>query len=335
MPLGLVAALAASPGYSQTAAPAEKKSDNLGPVVVTSPKRKPATARSNEKRAATPARTTGRTRTRTAAPVAATVPVAATTATPLNGNTVTEVASRLGLTVREIPATVDVVNKQTIEDRGLRTTTDIAQAAVGVTAGDSPGAPASFSMRGFTGDQLNTLYNGIRVGPSTMTGRIMDTANLERVEIIKGPASLLSGEGAVGGAINYVTKAPHTGPITNEAFTSFDSFKGYRAGYGSGGSTLIDGLDYRFDISHSNDKSFIDDTYSKLTNVSGQLNYRVTDNFKVWGAYEYKQDKDRFYWGTPLVPANFPGIVPTKESFPASGPIIIRDRMISTVTSAR
>ncbi len=239
------------------------------------------------------------------------MPVAATTATPLNGNTVTEVASRLGLTVREIPATVDVINRQTIEDRGLRTTTDIAQAAVGVTAGDSPGAPASFSMRGFTGTQINTLYNGIRVGPSEMTGRIMDTANLERVEIIKGPASLLSGEGAVGGAVNYVTKAPHTGPITNEAFTSFDSFRGYRAGYGSGGSTLIDGLDYRFDVSHANDKSFIDDTYSKLTNVSGQLNYRVTDNFKVWGAYEYKQDKDRFYWGTPLVPANAPGIVPT------------------------
>ncbi len=46
----------------------------------------------------------------------------------------------------------------------------------------------------------------------------MDTANLDRVEILKGPASLLSGEGATGGAINYVTKVPHTGPIVNEAF---------------------------------------------------------------------------------------------------------------------
>ena len=44
-----------------------------------------------------------------------------------------------------------------------------------------------------------------------MTGRPMDTANLEQVEILKGPASLMSGEGATGGAINYVTKAPHTG----------------------------------------------------------------------------------------------------------------------------
>lgn len=279
---------------------------------MTAPTRKPVTARSNEQRTSTQKRAAGRTRTPTAAPVPAAGAVATSAApTPLSGNTVTEVASRLGLTVREIPASVDVVNKQTIEDRGLRTTTDIAEAAVGVTAGDAPGAPASFSMRGFTGTQINTLYNGIRIGPSEMTGRIMDTANLDRVEILKGPASLLSGEGAVGGAVNYVTKTPHTGPIVNEAFTSFDSFKGYRAGYGSGGSTLIDGLDYRFDISHSNDKSFIDDTYSKLTNVSGQLNYRVTDNFKVWGAYEYKQDADRFYWGTPLVPANFPGIVPT------------------------
>ena len=114
--------------------------------------------------------------------------------TPLNTNVVADSASRLGLTVRQIPAAVEVIDKQTIENRGLRTTTDVAQAAVGVTAGDAPGAPASFSMRGFTGTQINTLYNGIKIGPSEMTSRIMDTANLDRVEILKGPASLLSGQ---------------------------------------------------------------------------------------------------------------------------------------------
>jgi iron complex outermembrane recepter protein len=231
--------------------------------------------------------------------------------TPLNTNVVTEVGSRLGITARQTPATVEVIGKQVIEELGLKTTTDIAKGAVGVIGGDAPGAPAIFSMRGFAGDQVNTLYNNIWIGPSTMTGRPMDTSNLDRVEILKGPASLLSGIGATGGAVNYVTKAPHTGPIVNEAFTSVDSFKGYRAGYGSGGSTNINGLDYRFDIAHSNNVGFIDDTYSRLSNVSGQLNYRVTDNFKVWGAAEYRQDKDRFYWGTPLVPANAPGVIPT------------------------
>ena len=231
--------------------------------------------------------------------------------TPLNTAAVTDVGSRLGITAREMPATVEVIGQQTMQNLGIRTTTDVAKAAVGVTGGDAPGAPAIFSMRGFSGDQISTLYNGIPIGPSTMTGRPMDVAGLQQVEIIKGPDSLVAGLGATGGAINYVNKVPHTGPIVNDAFTSYDSFNGYRAGYGSGGSTLINGLDYRFDISHFNNKGFIDDTYSKLSNVSGQLNYRVNENLRIWGATEYRQDNDRFYWGTPLVPANAPGIVPT------------------------
>ena len=273
---------------------------------------KPARANSaGNQRSRTARRATWRNRAAPVVAAPATQSQSGRVQTPLNTAAVTDVGSRLGITARETPATVEVIGQQTIQDLGIKTTTDVAKAAVGVTGGDAPGAPAIFSMRGFSGDQLTTLYNGIPIGPSTMTGRPMDTANLQQVEIIKGPDSLVAGLGATGGAINYVTKAPHTGPVVNDAFTSYDSFHGYRAGYGSGGSTLINGLDYRFDISHSNDKSFIDDTYSKLSNVSGQLNYRVNDSLKIWGAAEYKQDKDRFYWGTPLVPANAPGIVPT------------------------
>ena len=313
-PLGLLAFLASGSmdaGIAQTVAQAGNMPDSLGPIVVSPPQRKPMRrADPGAQRSQTPTRVAGRPRPQTAVVVPATTDGRATQ-TPLDTNVVTEVGSQLGLTARQTPATVEVIDKQVIEDRGLRTTTDVAKAATGVIGGDAPGAPAIFSMRGFAGDQINTLYNDIWIGPSTMTGRPMDTANLERVEILKGPASLLSGIGATGGVVNYVTKAPHTGPIVNEAFTGFDSFKGYRAGYGSGGSTLVDGLDYRFDITHSNNVGFIDDTYSRLSNVSGQLNYRVTDSLKIWGAAEYKQDKDRFYWGTPLVPANAPGVVAT------------------------
>src|SRR5262245_12193872 len=162
-------------------------------------------------------------------------------------------------------------------------------------------------MRGFSGTQINTLYNGIKVGPSEMTSRIMDTGNLERVEILKGPASLLSGEGATGGAINYVTKKPHTGRIVNEMLAAYDSFDGYRVLYGSGGSTNVKGLDYRFDVTRSSNIGFIDDTYSKLTNISGQLDYRPNENLKVWAAAESRRDTDRFYWGTPLVPTSVAG----------------------------
>ncbi|MFT4119789.1 TonB-dependent receptor [Bradyrhizobium sp.] len=305
----LSSASLSSLALAQSAAPANS-SREVGPVVVSpaTPKPAPAVSPDNQR-----SRTARRSAARKPPPVAtpAPAPLSGTVQTPLNTAAVTDVGSRLGITARETPATVEVIDQQKMQEQGIRTTTDVAKAAVGVTGGDAPGAPAIFSMRGFSGDQLTTLYNGIPIGPSTMTGRPMDVAGLQQVEIIKGPDSLVAGLGATGGAVNYVTKAPHTGPIVNEAFTSYDSFNGYRAGYGSGGSTLIDGLDYRFDISHFNDKSFIDDSYSKLSNVSGQLNYRVNDSLKIWGAAEYKQDKDRFYWGTPLVPANAPGIVPT------------------------
>lgn len=260
--------------------------------------------------------------------------------TPLNSNAVAESASRLGLTVRETPATIEVISAETIREQGYRTVSDVAQGAVGVTAGDNPAEPSAFSMRGFTNSQINTLYNGIKIGPQNMTSRIMDTANLEAVEILKGPASLISGEGAAGGAINFVTRQPHTGPIWNEADFSYDSLNSFRAHYGSGGSTNVQGLDYRFDVSRSSLNGFADDTNTKMLDVSGQLNYRVSDSLKVWGAIEYREDRSKAYWGAPLVPVAFSGSHATTgivsgnyvSNFNGTnlGPVTIDDRTFNT-----
>lgn len=257
--------------------------------------------------------------------------------TPLNTNAIAESASRLGLTVRQTPATVEVISAETIREQGYRTVSDVAQGAVGVTAGDNPSEPSAFSMRGFTNSQINTLYNGIKIGPQNMTSRIMDTANLEAVEFLKGPASLISGEGAAGGAINLITKQPHTGPIRNEADFSWDSLNSFRAYYGSGGSTNIQGLDYRFDISRSTLNGFADDTNTKTLDVSGQLNYRVSDSLKVWGAIEYREDRSKAYWGAPLVPVAFSGSHATSGIVSGSyfnrtdlGAVTIDDRTFNT-----
>jgi len=311
-PIGLLAVLfsgVTTPAIGQTAAPTANNPETLGPLVVTAPQNKPPRrAQPQANRAGGAARVAGRTRSRTAPTISA--PVAAggnAPPTPLNGNAVATSASRLGLTVRETPATVEVIDQRTIRDQGYRTVSEVAQGAVGVTAGDNPAEPSAFSMRGFTNSQINTLYNGIKIGPQNMTSRLMDTANLEAVEFLKGPASLMSGEGASGGAVNFVTKQPHTGAIRNEAYFSYDSLNSFRSSYGSGGSTNVQGLDYRFDISRSSLNGFADDVNTKLLNVSGQLNYRVSDDFKLWGAIEYRQDKSKSYWGAPLVPIAFSG----------------------------
>jgi iron complex outermembrane receptor protein len=225
--------------------------------------------------------------------------------TPLNA--VAGSASRLGLPVLQTPASVEIVTQQTMQDQGLRTSAEVAKGAVGVLDIDSAGAPANFSMRGFTFGAVNVLYNGISIGVANDTTRVMDTANLDQVEFLKGPSALMSGLNAIGGSVNYVSRQPTTGPIQNELDLSVDSLGTFRSHYGSGGSTTVEGLDYRFDATGSNVNSFIDGDYRDLADLSGQLNYRVNNTFKTFVAFDYKKDSGHAYWGTPLVPTSFAG----------------------------
>jgi iron complex outermembrane recepter protein len=226
-------------------------------------------------------------------------------------------ASRLGLTVRETPASIEILSQGLMRERGVRSVTEAAWAATGVTAGDFPAEPANFSMRGFANSQINTLYNGLKIGPPNMTSRVMDVGNLERIEFLKGPASLMSGEGASGGAVNFVTRQPHRGKPQHEVNLAGGSFGSFRSGFGSGGTTGIDTLDYRIDLNRSAGRGFIDDTEHENWHLSGGLDWYARPGLKLFGALEFKRDDSSAYWGTPLVSAAAPGV--QAESGVASG----------------
>jgi iron complex outermembrane receptor protein len=192
----------------------------LNPVIVAPSKPKnmaarpgneaPGRVRRSKRGAAHPAVRKPVPETITAAPASAGSATATPQPTPLNGNLVATSASRLGLTVHEMPASVDIVTQQQMQEQGYRTTTEAAQGAVGVLSGDLGGAPASFSMRGFTGGEVNVLYNGIWIGPSDITSRVMETANLQQIEFLKGPSSIMTGLDSIGGSVNFVSNQPTT-----------------------------------------------------------------------------------------------------------------------------
>jgi iron complex outermembrane recepter protein len=262
-------------------------------------------------------------------------PAAGTATTPgPNLNAVPSSATRLDLPVLEAPVSVDVVNQATIQNQGYRTNVDVAQGAVGVLAIDVGGANAGFSMRGFTFDQINILYNGINLGPQDLTGRTMNAFMFDRVEFLKGASALESGQGAIGGSVNYVSKEPTSGPVKNEAFTSLDSFGSVRSGFGSGGSTPIAGLDYRFDMAYSHVNSFIDGDTKQLSSVATRLNYQNSDVLKTWIAFEYYHDAGNAYFGTPLVPVAFSGPFATTGVVSGAnallGPVTVDSRTLTT-----
>ncbi|WP_249159814.1 TonB-dependent receptor [Bradyrhizobium tropiciagri] len=319
-----------------------QNSPSLEPVIVA-----PPTPRGSTVRRADEGRGPAKRTRRTARPVApkpallpGPAPLDAAAPTPLNGNLTAGSASLLGLPIHEMPASVEIVRQQQMQEQGYRTTTETAQGAVGVLSGDAAGAPAGFAMRGFTFGEVTTLYNGIWIGPQSITSRVMDTAGLDQVEFLKGPSSIMSGLAAIGGSVNYVSRQPTTGPIRNELDGSIDTLGTYRTHFGSGGSTTLPGLDYRFDVSSSKINSFIDDDYQKLNNVSGALNYRVNESFKVFGAVEYRRDDGRAYWGTPLTTTTFSGPFSTHgvvagtatNTFDGStiGPVTVDSRTLKT-----
>src|SRR5690606_22900886 len=107
------------------------------------------------------------------------------------------------------------------------------------------------------------------VGSGTVTFPF-DTWSAERIEVLRGPASVLYGEGAIGGVINVVPKKP-TDYFTHEAEVAIGTNATKRFGIGSGGP-ISDTLAYRFDASGIKSDGWFDEggEFSSLA-VSGAL----------------------------------------------------------------
>ncbi|MDO8372989.1 MAG: TonB-dependent receptor [Burkholderiaceae bacterium] len=218
-------------------------------------------------------------------------------------DTPSETGSRLGLTPRETPASVTVVNRSTIEARGAQNTQDILKAIPGVTAHDAPGS-IGVSYRGFGSGSISQMFNGINVQYS-IAARPVDSWIYDRVEAIGGPSSFLFGSGAVGGSINSITKIAETNDFSDVQLRlgkhglKEASFGLNRRIAGDGGA----GSHYaRIDVNHRDSDSWIDGTGIRSTQLATSLLSDLGGGLSHTLAYEYQQEKvDRPYWGTPVL----------------------------------
>jgi iron complex outermembrane receptor protein len=90
-------------------------------------------------------------------------------------DSITATASRLGLTSRETPATVDVITFAQAQSRGLRTTVEAIGSVPAVTAAALPSSPGITAIRGFTGGAISLLFDGTRITTATMFTRNYDS----------------------------------------------------------------------------------------------------------------------------------------------------------------
>ena len=216
----------------------------------------------------------------------------------------TPTGSRLGLSAKETPATLDVVTSATMQTRGFLTVEEAANSMPGVTSGGAPGDLENFHIRGFSDTQITVLHNGIYVGPSDMVNRPQNAFNVESVEILKGPSSVLYGQGAIGGAINVLNKAPSFGPTSLDVYASAGRYGTTSLGVG-GSTTLTDDVAMRADFSRTTTDGYVHRTDGDSFDGTVSLLWKPATTLDVQFSLDVLNDHPSGYWGTPLVPVEF------------------------------
>jgi iron complex outermembrane receptor protein len=199
---------------------------------------------------------------------------------------------------------VYLVDRETMEARGDRTTQDVLRNVPGMTAAAPPGSAGFVSYRGFNGSQLTQLFNGISVQYDVIAAKPVDSWIYDRVEVIGGPSSFLFGAGAVGGSINYVTKLAERTDKADALIRvgTYDTAQ-LAAGFNrqlSGDAKSGNYLRVDANVSRNGDKleGNIGNSQQVVASLLSDLSSRVTHTL----ALEYQHERqDRPYWGTPLL----------------------------------
>ncbi len=217
--------------------------------------------------------------------------------------TVSPTGSRLGLSIMETPASVSVVNGDTIRLRGDELVIDAVTRAPGITSSGSPGnGGTSLVMRGFSGQgSVLQLFNGVRLFP--VAGTITfpsDPWNIERIEVLSGPASVLYGQGALGGAVNVIPKAPNEQRYEAQAELGYGSQNSWRLAGGVGGP-LGGGFSFRADAVYRQSDGYVDRGDSDNLALSGALRFAPSDDFSLTLRNDYGEFHPSKYFGTPLI----------------------------------
>ncbi|MBB1613985.1 TonB-dependent receptor [Pseudomonas sp. UMC65] len=217
--------------------------------------------------------------------------------------TPTSAGSRLGLSALETPASTDSLSGDRIRARGDRSIQDAVSRSAGISRTGTPGdGGTSLSARGFTGQSsVMQLYDGNRMytGMGTVTFPV-DTWAVERVDVLRGPASVLYGEGATGAVINTVAKKPFSGEIENHLRLGYGSFDRQQQALDSGGS-LSDTLSYRLNLNRERSNGWFDRGDSSGDFVSAALRWQARDDLAFTLAHDYGDQNPMNYFGTPLI----------------------------------
>ena len=206
---------------------------------------------------------------------------------------------RMEIRQLENPRSVQVINRTLLDDRQAQSVAEATKMMVGVNAFSSS-QYSDYSLRGFRAGVGSFAYNGLRTDFYQFDQAAL-TYNIESIEAIKGPASVLFSAGNPGGVINHITKKPFASPRYELNYT-FGSFNQHRAMADATGAISNDEkLKYRLVGGYENTGQFNRNQDIENIFVAPQLQYDFNENTSIRYEFNYAYDNRTmgFDRGTP------------------------------------
>jgi iron complex outermembrane recepter protein len=213
-------------------------------------------------------------------------------------------ATKTDTPIMETPVSIQVIPKAVMNDQQAVRVSDALRNVSGYfdTRGDEFFYDDAF-LRGFNTSSRQYIDGMLDLGQSR------SLANLERVEVVKGPSAALYGRLQPGGLINHVTKRPLDTPYysVQQQFGSFDL---YRTQVDATGPLTQDGaLAYRLNMEYLDSNSYIDYVNKERAFVAPSLTWKISPSTKIDFDFRYHEVQGITNLGLPASgnrPANIP-----------------------------
>ncbi|MDF5708872.1 MAG: TonB-dependent siderophore receptor [Nostoc sp. S4] len=207
-------------------------------------------------------------------------------------------ATKTDTPLRDIPQSIQVIPSQVIQDQGAVRLTEAVRNVSGVSlSGTSGDRGEDYTIRGFA---ANIYKNGF-LDDYYSDRAFRDSANIERIEVLKGPASVLFGRLEPSGIINLVTKKPLAEPYYNLSFT-VGSYSFYRPTLDFSSPLTQDRkLGYRLNVAYENSGSFRDFVNKERFFIAPVLNWKIGANTNLTLEGEYLHTENPLDRGLPII----------------------------------